>query len=188
MASSIQAVRVTLRLDDLAGERLQADERPIAGVDPGGVHLGHVDHDPHDVVAHDHKERRAAGAGLGQVARVHVAPGDHARVRGRDRLVAAHRRGSVGVEPGDLDRRGGGDHVGVGLVDHRLALFDRCLGGLDLGLDLIAARLGRAELAPGLVEQAAGERSLAVKSCSTRWNSACQRSRSARVRLTPAWS
>ena len=48
-----------LALEVLAGEGLEADQGPVAGVDRGGIHLGHAHGDPHEVVAGHGEERLA---------------------------------------------------------------------------------------------------------------------------------
>ena len=106
------------------------------------------------------KSGRPVGAGLGQVAGVDVSLDDDAVEGGLDLGVAEQGLDAAGVLPGDLDGGGRGGDVGLGLVERGPALDQADLGRLDLGLDLLAGRLGRAELAPGLVEQAAGLRPL----------------------------
>ena len=147
-----------LPLDGLALHRLELDRGAIARVDLGGERLGDVDGDRHDVGPGDDEQRLGVGAGPGQVAGVDVPLRDDAVEGGLDLGVAEHGLDAAGVRLGDLDGGGGGGDVGTGLVQRGAALDQADLGRLDLGVDFLAGRLGRAELVPGLVEQAAGLR------------------------------
>jgi hypothetical protein len=132
----------------------------VARVDVGRVHLGDVDGDGDDIGSGRDEQRGGLRTGPGQVPVIDVAPGDDAIKRGLDPGVSQHRLGLSGRGPGDVDARGGGDHVGQGLVQIGLRLELGRLGRLDPGPDLVAGRLGRPELVAGLVEQRPGLRPL----------------------------
>ncbi len=60
-----------------------------------------------------------------------------------------------GVRLGDIDGGSRGDNIRMGRIERGLTLGNGHFRRLDLGGDLVAGGLGRAQFAPGLVEQAA---------------------------------